>query len=156
MFARSIWDDFNDFRRSFDQLFDQFQSASRRSGTTERDWNTFMPAVETGWSDENLNLRVVLPGVTQDDLNVRVQGSQLVISGERRAPENFGKEVYQLISYGKFERTLDLPNGLDLDKMQAYLHDGVLDIRIPVTQAMKPRQIQINTTTTHPPKSIAA
>ena len=155
MFARSVWDEFNDFRRSFDQLFDQFQSSTRRTSAGERDWTSFMPAVETGWTDESLNLRVVLPGVAEKDLNVRVQGNQLVITGERRAPENFGKEVYQLISYGKFERTLDLPNGLDLDKMQAYLHDGVLDIRVPIAQAMKPRQIQVNTTT-QPPKSIAA
>ena len=155
MFARSFWDEFADFRRSFDQLFDQFYSTSRRNAAGERtDW-TFTPAVETGWTDDHLNLRVVLPGVPDKDLNVRVQGNQLVISGERPAPENFGKEVYQLLSYGKFERTLDLPNGLDLDKMQAYLHDGVLDVRIPIAQAMKPRQIQINTTT-HPPKSIAA
>jgi HSP20 family protein len=155
MFARSFWDEFADFRRSFDQLFDQFYSTSRRNSTGERsDW-TFAPAVETGWSDDHLNLRVVLPGVSEKDLNVRVQGNQLVISGERPAPENFGKEVYQLISYGKFERTLDLPNGLDLEKMQAYLHDGVLDIRVPLAQAMKPRQIQIHNTA-QPTKSIAA
>jgi HSP20 family protein len=155
MFARSVWDEFGDFRRSFDQLFDQFYSSSRRNATGERsDWS-FTPAVETGWSDDHLNLRVVLPGVTEKDLNVRVQGNQLVISGERRAPQDFGKEVYQLITYGHFERTLDLPNGLDLEKMQAYLHDGVLDIRIPIAQAMKPRQIQINTTT-QPAKTIAA
>jgi HSP20 family protein len=156
MFARSFWDEFGDFRRSFDQLFDQFYHSSRRNATGERaDW-TFTPAVETGWSDDHLNLRVILPGVTEKNLNVRVQGNQLVVSGERPAPENFGNEVYQLISYGKFERNLDLPNGLDLDKLQAHLHDGVLDIRIPVAQAMKPRQIQISTGTAHPPKTIAA
>jgi HSP20 family protein len=154
MFARNFWDEFNDFRRSFDQLFDTFQSASRRNASGERtDW-AFTPAVETGWTDDHLNLRVVLPGIKEKDVNVSVQGNQLTISGERRPPENFGKEVYQLISYGKFERVLDLPNGLDLDKLQAHLHDGVLDIRVPVQQAMKPRQIQITSSPSQ--KSIAA
>jgi HSP20 family protein len=142
MFARTIWVELNDFRRSFDQVFDNF--------------STFSPAVETGWTDDHLNLRVILPGVTQKDLKVSVQANQLLIEGERKAPENFGKEgnVYQQIAYGKFQRVLDLPNGLDTERLQAHLYDGVLDIRIPMAQAVKPKQIPISTGETS--KSIAA
>lgn len=53
----------------------------------------------------------------------------------RRAPNQ--------LTYGKFERTLDLPSGLDVDKLQAHLHEGLLDIRIPIAQAVKPKQIKI-------------
>jgi HSP20 family protein len=142
MFARTFWDDFSDVRRTVDQVFDSFYS--RRAPNNESQRN-FMPVVETGWTDDHLNLRVVVPGVTQDDLNLTVQGSQLVIQGERRVPENFGKEgtVYNQLTYGKFERTLDLPSGLDVDKLQAHLHEGLLDIRIPIAQAVKPKQIKI-------------
>jgi HSP20 family protein len=53
--------------------------------------------------------------------------------------------VLTYLPYGKFERTLDLPSGLDMEKVQAHLHDGLLDIRIPVVQAVKPKQIPIST-----------
>lgn len=157
MFGRTIVDELNDFRRSFDQIFDNFYSTSRRIGGSERsEWN-FAPAVETGWTDDYLNLRVVLPGVTEKDLSISQQGNQLVIRGERKAPENFSKEgnAYHQLNYGKFERVLDLPSGLDVDKLQASLHDGMLDIRVPVAQAVKPRQIKITSGSEHQ-KSIAA
>jgi HSP20 family protein len=146
MFGRTMFDEVNDFRRSFDQLFDSFWSGQRRlSGDRSSDWS-FVPAVETGWTDDYLNLRVVLPGVTQENVRITAQGNSLTVQGERHLPENFGKEgaVYNQMAYGRFERTLELPTGLDLENLHAWLHDGVLDIRIPVAQAVKPKHIPIN------------
>jgi len=153
MYARSIFDDLADFRRSFDQIFEGFQNATHRGVKSE--W-AFMPAVETGWTDDFLNLRVVLPGVTQEDLKLTVQGNQVVVQGELKAPQDFGKEgmVFNQLAYGKFERTIDLPAGLETEKLQAHLHDGLLDIRIPLAQAVKPRQVKITAGATA--KTIAA
>lgn len=145
MFGR-IFDNMEQFRRTFDRFFQsQFGPISRwypSEGTSE--W-TFTPAVETGWTDTHLNLRVVVPGVGQEDFSLTVQGNQLQIRGERRAPENFGSEgyTYRSIPYGKFERAVDLPNGLELDKLEARLHDGVLDIHIPLAAEVKPRKVPI-------------
>jgi HSP20 family protein len=147
----------NDFRRSFDQLFENAQTGGRRpQAATQPEWN-FTPAVETGWTDDHLNLRVVLPGVAEKDLKMTIQGNSLIIQGERRPPENFGKEgmVYNRLAYGKFERALELPSGLDLENLNAYLHDGVLDIRVPIAQAVKPKQVPI-TTARDTQKTIAA
>ncbi|HUQ92485.1 MAG TPA: Hsp20/alpha crystallin family protein [Bryobacteraceae bacterium] len=142
MLARSMWDEMNDFRRSFDQLFGNLTTFSRpqRDGVF-----TFLPHVETGWTDESLNLRFVVQGVSEKELRITVQGNQLQLQGERKAPEGFAKggNANLQLAYGKFERVLDLPNGLDVEKMSAHLHDGVLDIRIPLAEAMKPRQIQV-------------
>lgn len=79
-----------------------------------------------------------------------------MVHGERKAPQGFGNEgyTYQRLPYGKFERAVDLPNGLNTDKLEAYLHDGVLDVRIPIEEAMKPRKIEITFGAT--PKAIAA
>jgi HSP20 family protein len=132
-------------RSFFDEVFENFWNAAlpARSARTV-DWS-FRPPVESGWTDEHLNLRVVLPGVSERDLKVSVQGNQLYIHGERKAPEGFGKDgyVWNAIPYGKFERLLELPAGLDVDKLQAQLHDGFLDIRVPVATAMKPKEIPI-------------
>jgi len=159
MYNHSL-DDLNDVRRTFDHLFENFfNSAPRRASgqTASPEW-VFAPAVETGWTDDFLNLRAVVPGVSDKDVKVTVQGNQLYISGERKAPENFGKDGYvqSQIPYGKFERVLDLPAGLDLDKLQAHLHEGFLDIRIPVASAMKPKQIQISSGKSPNTKEIAA
>ncbi len=147
MLTRSFLTDGNDLRRSFDQLIDSvWNIAPARSTRSKAEW-TFLPPVESGWTDEHLNLRLVVPGVTEKDLQVTVQGNQLYVQGERKAPENFGKEgyVWTTIPYGKFEQVLDLPAGLDVEKLAAHLHDGVLDLRIPVASAMKPKQISIST-----------
>ena len=131
--------DFDALRRDMDRFFESFDN-----GRGAEPWHG-APSVETGWTDDYLNLRLVLPGVPEDSLDVTVQGNQLVIRGERPAPENFGKQgaTYHRLPYGKFERTLDLPNGLNTDRIEAHLHHGLLDIRIPVSEAVKPRRIEI-------------
>ncbi len=157
MVTRSLFDEFNDMRRSFDQLFENFFSTTpaRRLSDGSTQWS-FTPVLDTGWTDEHLNLRLVIPGVQEKDLKVTVQGNQLYVQGERRAPENFGKEgyIWSQIPYGKFERVIDLPSGLDVDKLQAYLHDGFLDIRIPLATEMKPKQIPVSAGKA--PKELAA
>jgi HSP20 family protein len=64
--------------------------------------------------------------------------------------------VYSQIPYGKFERTLELPGGVDLDKLQAHLHDGLLDIRIPVAAAVKPKHVPISVGSGDAPKTLAS
>ena len=92
-----------------------------------------------------LRLRAILPGVSQNDLKVSVRNNQLILEGERKSPEGFDKNGFTQISYGKFYSAVSLPAGLDLDKLNCRLHDGILDIQIPVAEQMKPRQVQINT-----------
>lgn len=156
MLNTRFFDEFDELRRSFDRLFENAGwQPSTRASTNREDWY-FAPAVETGWTDDYLNLRFVLPAVHEKDVDVTVQGNQLIIRGERRAPEGFGKEgsAYYRLPYGKFERAVDLPNGLNTDKLQAHLHDGVLDVRIPIAETMKPKKIQIESGA--PAKAIAA
>jgi HSP20 family protein len=137
------------FRRSVDQLFENFYGfpgeTSRTGAAGPGSQWTFSPAVETAWGDTALNLRVIVPGVSQQDLKVSVQNNQLVIEGERKAPENAHKQAYTQLAYGRFYTAVTLPSGLDLDKLNCRLRDGVLDIHIPVSEQMKPRQIQIQT-----------
>lgn len=136
------------FRRSVDQLFENFYGYPLETGRTGlisgSQW-MFAPAVESAWTDTHLRLRAILPGVAQNELKVSVQNNQLVIEGERKSPEGFDKSNFTQLAYGKFHAAVTLPAGLDLDKLNARLHDGVLDISIPVAEQMKPRQVQIQT-----------
>ena len=135
------------FRRSVDQLFENFydfpsETARLISSGTGSQW-LFSPAVESAWGDTTLNLRAILPGVPQNDVKVTVQNNQLVIEGERKALDGSSKSGYTQLAYGKFRTEVALPSGLDLDKVNCQLHDGVLDIQIPVAEKMRPRQIQV-------------
>lgn len=152
MLTTRFFDDFDALRRDMNRFFDGFGD-----GLAGEAWGSG-PAVETGWTDDYLNLRLVLPGVPEDSLDMTVQGNQLVIRGERPAPQDFGKQgaAYYRLPYGKFERKVDLPNGLNLDHIDASLHHGVLDVRIPVSEAVKPRKIQIQGAEPTTAKKIAA
>lgn len=132
------------FRRSVDQLFENFYGYPAETGRPALGSQlAFAPAVETAWGDSSIHLRVILPGVTQDHLKVTVQNNQLIIEGERKPPEGFEKNAFTQLAYGKFYAAVSLPAGLDVDKLNARLHDGLLDIQIPMSEKMKPRQVQI-------------
>jgi HSP20 family protein len=103
----------------------------------------FTPAVESAYTDDELMLRVILPGVSEQDVKVTVQNGRLVIEGVRKAPEGWGENALTKMAYGKLYAEIPLPNGLDLDKVNCRLHEGVLDIRLPMVERMKPRQIPI-------------
>ncbi len=85
------------FRRSVDQLFENFYGVPAESGRSmlpgSTQW-TFSPVLETAWGDSTLHLRAILPGVTQQDLKVSVQNNQLILEGERRAPETFNNSAH--------------------------------------------------------------
>lgn len=156
MLTRDVQQTLEHFRRTMDQaLGDFFAPSGYRSTTAEGTEWTFTPTVETGWNDDYLNLRVVLPGVGENDVKVNLQGNQLVVEGERTEPKNFANNGGSLrLPYGKFYRAIDLPNGLDQERIQCRLHDGVLDVQLPIAEAMKPRRIPIEATESR--KAIAA
>ena len=144
MLSRDTRQILEQFRRSFDQVFENFYSSGSRSfAANDKGENSFTPAIESGWSDNNLLLRAIVPGVAEKDVKVSVQHNQLILEGERKAPQNWLNGAYTQLAYGKFYVSLPLPNGLNVDKLTCRLHDGVLDIEVPVAEQMKPRQIQI-------------
>jgi len=136
------------FRRTVDQMFDNFYGyqgqPAAMAGSGERSW-TFSPVLESAWSDNFLQLRAIIPGVSEKDVRASVQNNQLVIEGERKAPEGFDGNAYTQLAYGKFYTAVTLPAGLDVDRVTCRLQNGILDVQIPVAEASKPRTIQIHT-----------
>jgi HSP20 family protein len=129
------------FRRSVDQMFDNYYGQAQSSGSNspgERTW-TFSPVLESGWNDQVLNLRAILPGVSEKDVRVSVQNNQLIIEGERKAPQGFDQNAFTQLAYGKFYTALTLPIGLDVEHVNCRLHNGILEIQVPILEASKPR-----------------
>ncbi|MGE0823730.1 MAG: Hsp20/alpha crystallin family protein [Candidatus Binatia bacterium] len=103
------------------------------------------PEIECYIENGNLILKADLPGIDAKDVNISVLGTQLKIEGERKA-EKKGKEetyVYDELPYGKFTRTLTLPDGIDADKVKTAYKSGVLEITAPAPKDLVSRKIPI-------------
>ena len=102
------------------------------------------PAVNIFQGEDGYVIRVEVPGVAPDQIQVESQGRTLTISGKRevRAPEG-GAFHRRERSSGEFSRSLQLPDELDLARAEAACTHGVLTIRVPLRQEAKPRQISV-------------
>lgn len=141
MITRDIRQTLDAFRQSVDRLFSDVLAGSAPA-VAGSDY-AFTPVIESFFNDNELMLRAILPGVTEKDVQVAAQNGRLVIEGERKAPEGWGDKARTKLAYGKFYAEIPVPTGLDLDKVSCRLHDGFLDIHVPVAEQMKPRQIPI-------------
>jgi HSP20 family protein len=124
-----------DFDRLFSTLFD-------RSNQVPQRW---VPAMDLVEHDDHFLLRADLPGLGQDDVSIELNDGSLVVSGERKAEhEQRERGFYRLErQFGKFSRTLTLPDGIDGEQIQAAFTNGVLEVRIPKPEQRKPRRIPI-------------
>ncbi|KAF8201749.1 HSP20-like chaperone [Pholiota molesta] len=88
-----------------------------------------------------------LPGLKKEDVNIDVRNNQLIVSGESSISTNKdeGDYVVRERSYGKFSRTLQLPQGVKEDQIKANLENGVLKVEFPkVPPEQAPKKITIN------------
>ena len=126
------------FSRDVDRLFDAF-FGEREQG---RRW---VPPVDLVEADDHYVLKADLPGVSEEDVSIEVQDGTLTISGERKAEHETRERGWYRIerSFGSFNRSLTLPDGVDSDAISAKFDSGVLEIRIPKPAERKPRRVQI-------------
>jgi HSP20 family protein len=128
-------------QREFDRAFEG--EANGGSAT----WVPAMDVVET--TDEVL-CHLEVPGMTADDIDIRVQDNVLVVSGEKKASTEEHKEGgFRSIErrYGRFERSFTLPRSIDTSHVTARHENGVLTIVLPKAEASKPRRVEIEGST---------
>ena len=108
-----------------------------------------VPAVDVAVSDDDLVVTMDVPGFSSDELSIEVQDDQLTVRGERHRPEAAGGTSYVHVErpFGAFERRIQVPKGVDPDRITASLTDGVLSLIVPKPDRMKPKAITIGTGT---------
>jgi HSP20 family protein len=103
------------------------------------------PAVDVWETENELVMTVDVPGIRQEDIDVRLENGTLTIKGERRFESASDSKGYHRIerSYGTFARTFSLPETVDPEKVNAEYKEGVLTISIAKKEVAKPRSIKV-------------
>jgi HSP20 family protein len=136
----------------FDSLFDLTRDRLLAGNGYSR---AFVPAADLVVTDDEVTVFMDVPGLKPENLEVELTGDVLTVRGERAYPypteDEQSRSWYRLErGYGKFQRILQVPKGLDPDSISAEMVDGVLTLRIPQPEARKPRRIQITTASGQP------
>lgn len=124
---------FNDFARP-----DGESSESLAMGS-------FIPPVDVYEDQHQLLLKLEVPGVKQEDLDVRVENQTLTVKGERKFESNEKEENFHRIErrYGSFTRSFTLPQTVDTGAVKAGYEAGVLTISLAKKEAAKPKQVKV-------------
>lgn len=132
-------------RRAMDRLFENFFEEWPSLGREEGNGGVFAPAIDLKDTDDALIAEVEIPGMTQKDISVQVEGDVLTIKGERKHEEEKKTKSYyrKECSYGAFERQVTLPVSVDRDKVEATYANGILQITLPKVAGSKPKVVPI-------------
>lgn len=132
-----------DLRDEIDRLFDSPLAELARTSQILSGWT---PALDLYEGKENFVVKVELPGMKREDIEVSLHEGSLSLSGERKSDEKYADaEVYRTERFfGRFQRTVTLPTPVAAEKVKAAYKDGVLTITLPKTEEAKPKQIEVN------------
>lgn len=106
---------------------------------------TFAPAFEVKETKESFQFKADLPGLKESDVEVKLTGNRLAISGKREVEQQSQSDTYYTFerSYGSFQRTFVLPEGLDTEHVHAELKDGVLTVALPKKTGAQTKTIAV-------------
>jgi HSP20 family protein len=133
-------------RESFPRLREIEELMSRMWGDGE-EWGTEMiaPAVDVSETETEVDVRMDVPGMKGEDIDIQINGNLLTISGERKEEkEEKGRTFHRIErTEGSFSRTLTLPCEVQEDNVSAKYEEGVLNICMPKAEEAKARRIKV-------------
>jgi len=132
-----------DLRDDLDRLFESPLVEWAHNSNLLSGWN---PALDLYEDKDTLYVKVELPGMKREDVDVSLHEGSLSISGERKSEQKHeDAEVYRAERFfGRFQRTVTLPTPVAADKVKAQYKDGILTITLPKTEEAKPKQIDVS------------
>lgn len=144
---KDIWSEpFHSLENLGNEMNRFFNSLSRRMvfgrGLFEREWG---PDIDVYDSKDEIQVKVDLPGMKKDEIDVSIQADTLTIKGEKKKESEIREENFIRAERfcGKFNRTITLPSTIDKEKISASYKDGVLELRLPKREEAKASQISI-------------
>ena len=134
----SVWRELNQIQRDMNRVFDGYSPVRTRIAPS-------YPALNIWSSEEGLVVNAEVPGIDVEDIEISVVGETLTLSGARKSEdlEEGARYHRQERGYGKFNRSVELPFPVDIDKVEATFKNGVLQISLPRSEADKPKKIVV-------------
>lgn len=117
--------------RLFDEVFRDFGAPPAAGVGRLRSW----PHVELGETEKEIRVTAELPGLSDKDVDIQLEDRVLTLRGEKRSDIEDKARGYSERSYGRFERRIALPDGIDRDHVAATFKNGVLTVTVPKTEA---------------------
>jgi HSP20 family protein len=137
---------FDSFRSLFDRFFDA-SSAGHGELPVPFESSKLLAPINIAENDKNYLVTLEMPGVAADDIQVRMLGNRLTISGEKTFRNEVGGKdaAFHRVesSYGSFSRSVGLPDNVDPDKVDADYKNGVLTVTIPKAKAQAATRVQV-------------
>jgi HSP20 family protein len=137
------WDPFQEMlnlRRTVDRLFD--------NASTDQDWGQSTQwglAVDVAENKDDFIVKASVPGINPDDLDVSYSDDTLTIRGEIKTENEVKEDQYHIRErrYGSFSRSITLPTKIKGDAIEASYQNGVVILRLPKAEEVKPKRIEI-------------
>ena len=139
------WDPFrqlSSLREEIDRLFDRPLSSS----VPQELWlGGGWPSIDLYEDRDQLVVKVEVPGLKKEDIDISLHEGVLAVSGERKADETYenAETHHSELFVGRFHRALSLPVAVQAEKTSASYQDGVLTITLPKAEEAKPKQIKV-------------
>lgn len=124
----------NMMNRMFEESLDETPNGERE----------MMLAVDVKAEDEAYDIVALVPGLEPEDINIEIINNTVTLRGEfKSVSDEDGKSLVNELPAGRFRRVITLPVALDSSKTEANIKNGVLHLRVPKTEAHRPKSIKV-------------
>jgi HSP20 family protein len=136
---------FMSLQREVDRLFEDFTRGFPAMPALGGNGSGLMPSIDVTETDKEIEITAELPGLEEKDVQINVADNLLTIRGEKKAEREEKDKNYRLVerSYGSFERTLELPSGVDPDAIKANIAKGVLKVTVLKPAPAQSKKIEV-------------
>ena len=151
--AITRWDPFRDVLALQNRMNSLFQDFTRGQGEGDALVTAaFVPPVDIYEDEHKVILKLEVPGMKQDDFDIRVENNTLTIRGERKFEKEEKEENFHRIErrYGNFYRAFTVPNTVNTENVEASYDAGVLKIELQKRAEAKPKQIKVGVGSSKP------
>ena len=106
-------------------------------------WSSLHPALDIVEEEDKFILRIELPGIGKDDIDISIRGSVLTLKAEKKVEESKGNYYICERTFGTMHRTIELPQDVEADKASAIFENGVLELRLPKAEETRTKHVKV-------------
>ncbi len=137
---------FREMDEEMERLFEEWPfrwvTPWSRRALVAREW---APRIDMFDREDKVVIKAELPGMSKEDIDISITGNVLTIKGEHKVEEEVKDEDYYCCERyrGTFYRAIQLPSGLETDKIEANYENGILEITLPKAPEVKPKKVTV-------------